>query len=51
MARRIAVRIARALRTTDHRTEQVHFHAGPAGQPYACHDSGCQSPPLEVSDA
>jgi hypothetical protein len=49
MARRIVDRFARALRTTEPSTEQVHFHAGPAGRPYACHDVRCQSPALDVA--
>jgi hypothetical protein len=47
MARRIAAAIARALRE-DAGTETVHFHAGPQGQPYACHDARCASPRLDA---
>jgi hypothetical protein len=48
MARRIVDRLTRALRANDITTEHVHFHAGPAGQPYACHDVRCQSPALDL---
>ena len=48
MARRLVDRFTRALRASHTGTEQVHFHSGPGGRPYACHDARCQSPSLDV---
>lgn len=42
-------KLATALRVAP-ATEPVHFHAGPAGRPYACHDLHCQSPALDPRD-
>ena len=41
---RILAAITRALR--DDTTDEVHFHAGPAG-PFVCENPGCTSPGLD----
>lgn len=43
MTRRIVAAVTRAL-TENWTDSRVHFHSGPNGQAYACHDSGCTSP-------
>jgi len=48
MTRRIR-KLAGALRATP-RHEPVHFHSGPDGVPYACHDIQCPSPALAVDE-
>jgi hypothetical protein len=43
---RILAAIGRALRDDITMTENVHFHAGPAG-PYVCENPRCTSPGLD----
>ena len=43
MARRIIAAVTRAL-TENGNDQRVHFHSGPNGQAYACHDAGCTNP-------
>ena len=40
---RIFAAVTRAL-AENWNDQRVHFHSGPSGQAYACHDSGCTSP-------
>ena len=44
MTHRIAVSIARALRSSDR--ENVHFHVGSDGRPFVCDYDPCDSPAL-----
>ena len=41
--------LTRALRL-DGDTQQLHFHSGNHGRPYACDDPRCTSPGLEPAD-
>jgi hypothetical protein len=47
MARRIVNAVTRAL-TANWTDTGVHFHSGPTGQAYVCHDTNCVSPRRDV---